>query len=155
MLDLAGADAECKSTEGSMGGSVGVAADNGHTGFGRSQLGPDHVDNPLGSILHIEKLHAELSAVLPKGVDLGGRNLVCNEEPILRAGRRHIVIHRCKVAIRTAQLAPRHAQAVKGLWAGDFVHQVQIDVNEGGLAFRLGDHVLFPNFVKECSWPEH
>jgi hypothetical protein len=65
------------------------------------------------------------------------------------------VIYRGEVAIGTAQLATRHAQAIKRLRAGDFVYKVQVNVNERGLAIGLSHDVPFPNFIKECSWCGH
>ncbi len=47
VLDFAGADAEGECAEGSVGGGVRVAADDGHAGLGRAELGPDHVDDAL------------------------------------------------------------------------------------------------------------
>ena len=39
------------------------------------------------------------------------------------------------------------AQAFKGLGAGDFVHQVTVDVQDGSAVFFSVDDVFVPNFV--------
>ena len=46
---------------------------------------------------------------------------------------------------RTA--APGQAQAVEGLGRGDLVDQVQVDVEQVGLAVGLADHVALPDLV--------
>src|SRR6202008_2688301 len=67
----------------------------------------------------------------------------------------HIGLPRGEGGTGTAHPATRHAQAVKRLRAGDFVYKVQVNVNERGLAVGLSHDVLFPNFLKECSWCGH
>ena len=47
VLDFAGADAEGERAEGSVGGGVRVAADDGHAGLGEAELGADDVDDAL------------------------------------------------------------------------------------------------------------
>jgi hypothetical protein len=44
-------------------------------------------------------------------------------------------------------LAAGLAQAFKGLRAGDFVHQVAVDVEDGGAVFFGVDDVLVPDLV--------
>jgi hypothetical protein len=39
------------------------------------------------------------------------------------------------------------AQALKGLGAGDFVHQVTVNVQDGSAVFFGVDNVFVPNFV--------
>ena len=45
----------------------------------------------------------------------------------------------------------RDAKSVEGLRAGDFVNEVQVDVEEGRFAGRLGHDVATPNLVEECG----
>jgi hypothetical protein len=47
----------------------------------------------------------------------------------------------------SARLAVGGAQAVEGLRAGHFVHQVAVDVEDGGAVVFGTDHVGFPEFV--------
>ena len=52
------------------------------------------------------------------------------------------------VACWIPQLAIGQPQAFKGLGACDFVDEVQVHIEEGGLAGRLGDNVLLPDFFE-------
>jgi hypothetical protein len=84
VLDLGGADAEGERPEGSVGGGVRVAADDGAAGLGGAEFGADHVDDALVAVLHVEELDAELGAVLTQRVDLRGGDLVGDDEAVLR-----------------------------------------------------------------------
>ncbi len=56
------------------------------------------------------------------------------------------------VTVGTAKLAARHAKAVEGLRGGDLVDEMQVDVEDRGLARGFGDEVLLPDFFEECLW---
>jgi hypothetical protein len=58
------------------------------------------------------------------------------------------VIHRGDGAVGAAHLAAGEAQAFKRLRRGDLVQQLQVDVENGGLALRFDDYVLLPDFFK-------
>ena len=53
--------------------------------------------------------------------------------------------------IGSADRAAGHAQAVEGLGRGDLVHQVQVDVDERGLARFLVNHVGIPDFFEHSA----
>ena len=94
VLDFAGADAEGERAEGSMRGGVRVAADDGHAGLRCAELGPDHVDDALRGVLHIEELDAELGAVLAQRIDLRGGDLVDDVQAVVGAGRGNVMVDR-------------------------------------------------------------
>jgi hypothetical protein len=52
-------------------------------------------------------------------------------------------------AVGAAQRAPGHAQAVERLRAGDFMHQVKIDVQDRGFVRGFNDEVLMPDFLEQ------
>ena len=52
------------------------------------------------------------------------------------------------VAIGAAHLAAGEAQTLKGLRRSDLVEQLQVDVEQGGLALGLDHDVLLPDFFK-------
>jgi hypothetical protein len=58
------------------------------------------------------------------------------------------VVHGGDASIGTANFAAGQAQAFKGLRRGDFVEQLQVDVEERWLACGLDDYVLFPDFFE-------
>ncbi len=82
-------------------------------------------------------------------VYLSRGDLVGDDEAVLRAGGGHVVVHGGDVAIRPAQLAASQAQAIEGLRRCDLVDEVEVDVEDGRFAFRLGDDVLLPDLLKE------
>ncbi len=55
-------------------------------------------------------------------------------ERTVEPGGRHVVVHRRDREVGPAHAAARHAQAVERLRRGDLVHEVEIDVEEVGLA---------------------
>ncbi len=152
VLDFAGADSEGESSEGSVSAGVGVSADDGHAGLGGSELGSDHVDDALRGVLDVEEFDTEVGAVLAEGVDLRGRDLVDDVEAVVGAGGGDVVVDRGDGAVRTTKLAASHAEAVEGLRTGDLVDQVEVDVEDRGLACGLGYEVLLPDFFEECLW---
>jgi hypothetical protein len=127
---------------------VGVAADDGHSGLGRAELGSDHVDDSLPCILHVEELDAELGAVAAQRLDLRVGDLVGDDEAIVRGGRRHVVIDRGDVAIGTAQLAVGEAKAIERLGRRDLMDQLDVDVEDRRLTCGFRDQVLLPDFFE-------
>ena len=149
VLDFAGADAEGECAEGSVGGGVRVAADDGHAGLGEAELGADDVDDALRGRLHVEELDAEVGAVLAQGFDLARGDLVDDVEAVGDGGGGDVVVDRGDGAVGAAQLAAGEAETVEGLRRGDLVDEVQVDVEQRGFACGLGDEVLLPDFFKE------
>ena len=48
------------------------------------------------------------------------------------------------------------AQAIKSLWAGYFVNEVEVDIDQIGSAiFTLDDQMVVPHFFRESSWFVH
>ena len=52
--------------------------------------------------------------------------------------------------VGAAHGAAAHAQAVERLRARHFVHEMQVDVDQVGLAGRGVHHVLVPHLLREC-----
>ena len=59
------------------------------------------------------------------------------------------MILRAKGAVERAHLATAVAQSLEGLRRRNLVHQVQIDIEQGGLAELLADHVALPDFFEK------
>src|SRR5215472_7970632 len=51
--------------------------------------------------------------------------------------------------VRAPQLQASPPQPFKRLRRGDFVNQVQIDIEQRGRAFALGDHMPVPNLLDD------
>lgn len=73
VLDLTGSDTESQGAEGTVGGSVGVTADDGGAGKSEPLLGADNVNNTLTLIAHTEVGEAEVLDVLLEGGALQAR----------------------------------------------------------------------------------
>ena len=149
VLDFAGADAEGQCAEGSVGGGVGVAADDGHAGLGEAEFGADDVDDALVGGLDVVEFDAEVGAVLAQGFDLARGDLVDDVEAVGDGAGGDVVVDRGDGAVGAAELAAGHAQAVEGLRAGDLVDEVEVDVEDRGFAGGFGDEVLLPDFFEE------
>ncbi len=149
VLHFRSADAECQRTECAVGAGVAVAADDGHAGLSESEFGADYVDDALVGRVHIEEMDTEFAAVGLQGFDLAQCDWIENWST---AGFGwDIVINRCDGALGGANFASSSAQAIERLWRRDLVNEVQIHVQEGGLASRLCYDVLVPDFFEECS----
>ena len=66
-----------------------------------------------------------------------------------------VVVDRGDVAVGAAELAAGQAQAVEGLGRGDLVDEVEVDVEDRGLACGLGDEVGLPDFFEEGAGCGH
>ena len=132
VLHLAGADAEGDGPEGAVGGGVGVAAHDGHARLGEALLGADHMHDALLGVAHREVGDPELVGVAAQGLHLGAADLV--GDGLVDVGGGDVVVlggHR--------QVGPPHAparqpQPVEGLRRGHLMHEVQVDVEQVGLA---------------------
>jgi hypothetical protein len=62
------------------------------------------------------------------------------------------VIHHRKVSGIAPRLAAGEFEALKGLWAGDFVDQVTINIDQAGAIRLLVDDVLIPQFVVKGAY---
>ena len=107
---------------------MAVAADNGHAGQARAQFRPDHVHNALTDIVQRNKGHAELGHILNQGLDLKPAFRI--GDLLVPVGRRHIVVRHGQGGVGTTHLAAIDPQAFKGLGAGDFVHQMAVDIEK-------------------------
>lgn len=67
---LGGADAEGEGPKGSVGGGVGVSADDGHAGLCESHFWGDDVYNALVAGSGIEEFYVEIFAIFSEGFDL-------------------------------------------------------------------------------------
>ena len=147
VLDFARADAERQRAERAVRRRVAVAADDRHAGLRVALLRADDVDDALRGVVDVVQRDAELVAVVAERVDLLLRDRVENRQAAV--GRRHIVVDGGERALRPADLAAGEAQAFERLRAGDFVHEVQVDVQNRLPARLVVNDVLVPDFFKQ------
>jgi hypothetical protein len=146
VLDLAGADAERQRAERAVRGRVRVAADDGHAGLGEPELRPDDVHDSLLFMAERVQPDAEVRAVLAQRLDLRARDGIGDREQVV-GGR--VVVFGGDRQIGPPHRTAGHAQPVERLRAGDLVQQVQVDVEQVGLAVGLPNHVSVPNLLRE------
>ena len=147
VLDLRGADAEGQRSERAVRRRVGVAAHDGHPRQGASLLRADHMDDALTRIAHRVQRDVELGRVGPQHLDLAGRDRV--GDGLVDVGRGHVVVLGRHRQVGPADAALADPEPVEGLWAGDLVHQVEIDVEQVGLARRLVHDVAIPHLLRQ------
>ena len=151
VLDLAGADAEGQRPEGAVGGGVAVAADDRHAGQRAALLRADHVDDALVRVAHAVVGDAELGGVGGEDLELLGRDRVLHR--LVDVGGGHVVVGGGDGEVGAAHPAPRQPDAVEGLGAGDLVDEVEIDVEQVGLAGCAGARRGGPTPSRRASWP--
>ena len=151
VLDLAGADAEGQRPESAVGGGVAVAADDGQAGLGEAELGADDVDDALAGVAHREEADAELVAVPGQGLHLPGRDRVGHR--LVDVGGRDVVVHRGQRQVGAADRAAGQAEPVERLGRGDLVDEVEVDVEEVGLALLVADDVGVPHLLRQGLRP--
>ena len=121
-------------------------------------LGPDDVDDALAGVAHRVVGDAELGGVLAQHLDLAGRDRVGDR--LVDVGRRDVVVLGGDRELGPADPAPGEAQPVERLRAGDLVDEVQVDVEQVGLARRRAHEVALPHLLRAASsgltsWSSH
>ena len=132
VLDLGGADAERDRAERAVGAGVAVAAHDRHAGLGEAELRADDVHDALLDVAERVQPDAELLGVAAQGLDLGARDRVGDR--LVPVEGRDVVVLGGQGEVGTAHLPSGEPQAVEGLRAGDLVDEVEVDVEQVGLA---------------------
>src|SRR5262245_26919466 len=108
---------------------MAIAADDRHPGQGCSLLRADYVDDALVAVAKREiRLRPETAHVGVERFDLQARGRVGNA--VLPVPGRRVVIGGRDDRVRAPDVAARELQAVEGLRARDFVHEMPVDVEE-------------------------
>ena len=150
MLHLGCADSERQGAERSVGGGVGVAADDGHPRLGRSLLGSDHMDDPLARIIQAVEGDPELPAIGDQGVDLAlGQRVPDGQSP---SGGGHAVVDGGQSQVRSAHRPSGQPEPIESLRRGDLVDEVQVDVEQGRFALDLPHQMAVPYLFEQGLW---
>ena len=134
MFHFAGADAVRQRAECAVGAGVRVAADDGHTRQRRTLFGAHHMHDALAFVFKREiRQRAEFFDIFVQSVHLQLGNRVFDAfVPMVGGG---VVVGGGDHAVDAPQLAAGHFQAFKRLRAGNFVHQMAVDIKEDGAVF--------------------
>jgi hypothetical protein len=152
VFDLTRADPEGERAERPVRRGVAVTAHDGHARLGEPELGADDVHDALLRIAHPVEPDARLPAVGLEDIHLPGRDRVL--DGLVEPGRRHVVVHRRHGQVGPAHAAAGEAQPLEGLRRRDLVEQVQVDVEQIGLAGSGVHDVAGPDLLGEgrrCS----
>ena len=147
VLDFAGADAERQRAKRAMRRGMTIAADDGHARHRQPLFGTDDVHDALSGRAHRVQQDAGRRGVFRQRFDLLGRNRILNRQ--VNIDRRDIVIGGRDGQIGAPHLAVVHPQALEGLRRRDFMHQVQIDVEEIRATGLGANDVGIPQFVAQ------
>ena len=149
MLHIRCAHTKRQGTKRTVGAGVRVTAGNGCSRLGDTLLRPDDVDDTLLAGRAVEERDAELRAILPQrvhhllrqwiGVRLG--ELVGRDDVV--DGRKGTVRHR--------YLETEVTQHAEGLWAGYFMNQVKIDVEQIRFTIGARDDMVIPNLLRQSA----
>jgi hypothetical protein len=122
-----------------MCGGVTVAADNGHAWLGASEFGTDDMHDAAVRTGHAVQSDAEFSGVGFHLFDLCRRHRVRYRDADRSRGDG--MIHRGEGLIGAADFESALAETGESLRRGDFVYEVQVNVEDGGCAFLFSDYV--------------
>nr|POE51812.1 hypothetical protein CFP56_26019 [Quercus suber] len=150
MLNLTGADTECKSSECAMCGGVRVTTHDSSAGQSKPLLGPNDMYNALSLVTQSKIGELEVFHILLESFTLQARVVLFNElsdvlEILPRCGR-DIVVGGDQGAIRSSDFAVGVFETFECLWGRDFMDEVAINVKET-LSVILVDNVAFKHFV--------
>ena len=145
VLDLAGADADRERAERAVRRGVGVAADDDQPGLRVPLLGTDHVDDALAGRAHRVERDVEVLRVGGEGFHLAGADRVGDRT----RGGGDVVVHGGHGEVGPADGAAVQPEALEGLRAGDLVHEVEVDVEDVGLAVGAVNDVAVPDLLSQ------
>ena len=155
MFDFAGPQPQSERAEGAVRRRMRITAHDHHSRLRRAKLGGDHVYDALIRRREIEQLDPEFLRVGAERVELArGDGIVDGQGAI--AGR-DIVIDRGQRALRAPHRAAGRSQARECLRRGDFMHEVQVHVQQGHTVRELLDDVCIPDPVEQrlCRAGDH
>ena len=134
MFHLTGTNTKCQGTKGSVSGRMGVSTNGDTARQSESLFRSNNVYNALTFVGKREVLESKILDILLERKDLCSRGRLfdkgfhINELGTIRRG--HIVIDGDQGAIRSTNAATRHAETLKCLRRGDFVHKVTIHIDQ-------------------------
>ena len=149
VLDLGRPDADGERTESPVGGRVRIPADDRRPGWVRPCSGPITCTMPSLPV-PVECSSMPNSAQL----DLSASSCFLAISSLDGARQsRDGVIHRRHGALRPADAATGQPKPFEGLRRGDFVHEVEVDVEKGDAVLVHVNDVVVPHLLEQC--PAH
>src|SRR5215472_5948623 len=135
-----------------MGRGMRIAAHDGDSWQGETLFWSDDMHNALARVTHFEEGETEVASVLFQRFDAQRALLVHDIEQAPPGHSRHVMFHDSDRGAGAMHAAPGSSQARESLRRGDFVHEMQIDVEYCRFS-RYGTYnVLVPDFFKHSFW---
>ncbi len=151
MFHFRGADAEGQRAECAMGRGVRITADDGGAGQSEALFRADDMHHALAFVVHLEIGDAELGAVIFQRLHLNAAGFVFDALQAVFGGG-HVVVGHGQGEFRVAHFAAGGAQALEGLRAGDFMHQVAVDIEQARAVVLLVHQMGGEDFIEEGLW---
>src|SRR6267143_1810032 len=147
VFDFASADPKSESAEGTVSGSMTVAAHDRLARLREAEFRTDDVHDALVLAVHVKEAYSGLAAIFFEGVELQARVRVKDGQSAV--GRRNRMVHHRESEIRAADLAAFGSESRKSLGRGAFVNQMAVDIDERRLAGCIMNNVRVPDFLIE------
>ncbi|MBG9887278.1 hypothetical protein ABE10_12215, partial [Bacillus toyonensis] len=148
VFDLARSDAEGHRAERAVRGGVRVPADDGDTRHRQAQLRPHDVHDALLGVTEGVQAHPVLRGVATQRLDLRAAGEI--RDRLVDVERRGVVVFGRDRQVQAAQGPPLGPQPVERLRTRHLVQEVEVDVDEIGLAvLSFDDEVVVPDLLGE------
>ena len=148
MFDFAGSNPKRERAKRAVGRGVGVTTHHSGSRLRQTQLRAHHVYDPLLHVTQGVQADAEFFSVLAQGFDLGAAGEV--GDGFVDVNGRGVVVLRCDCEVGAAYFAACESQAFERLWAGDFVDEVEVNVDEVGFVVLTGcDNMVSPDLLRQ------
>ena len=146
MLDFGCANAERQRAKRTVGGGVRIAAYHRHAGQRQPRFGTDDVNDALTDIAQLEFGDAVFRAIGIKRFHLQTRHRI--GDALRTIGGRHVMVGHGNRRIDATRRAVGQLQAFERLRAGDFMHQMAIDIEQRSPVIFDVYHMSVPQFLK-------
>ena len=146
MFNLGCANAKGQCAECTMCCGVRVTTHNRHPRQGKALFRANHMHNTLPLVIHGKIRHAKFSSIFFQRFDLNAAFFIGDaSRPVCC---RNIMVSHRQCAVWCAYRAGGVAQTFERLWAGNFMHQMAVDIDQTGAIILAMHNMRIPNLVK-------
>ena len=153
MFNLRRSNAKGQRAKCPMGCGVRITTNNGHARKGKALFRPNDMNDTLPDIIHRKIRNAEISRIFFQGFDLDTAFFIFNANRTV--GCWDVMIGNGKRAVRGAHSAAIIAKPFKRLWAGHFMNQMPINIDQACAIFLLMHKMCIPDLIKQSFWSRH
>ncbi|GAK32973.1 hypothetical protein AQ1_00854 [alpha proteobacterium Q-1] len=124
---------------------MAIPANDCEAGLGKTLLRPDDMHNPLPDIIDIIDFVAPFFGIAAQNLDLCARQGIFNRQAAIRGG--DIMIGNRQSRIGATHPIAIGLQLFKSLRAGDFMHQMPVDIDQARSIANIGNQMPTPYLV--------